>query len=114
KYDGAIVLGGIGDIDIRLEKINFNMSGDRLFQTLPLYYSGRIEKIIFTGGSGRIEFPEKREGVFVKKYLQSIHIPDSVMIIESESRNTYENAIFTKKIMDSLNIITNGNYFLVT
>lgn len=113
KYEGAIILGGIGEIDMRLQKINFKMAGDRLFQALPLYYSGRIEKIIFTGGSGSVEFQERREGVFVKKYLQSIHIPDSAMIIESESRNTYENAIFTKKIMDSLNI-ADKNYFLVT
>src|SRR4051812_30964729 len=39
KYDGAIILGGLGDIDLRLRKINFGRSGDRLFQTLPLYYS---------------------------------------------------------------------------
>lgn len=113
KYDGAIVLGGIGDIDLRLGKINFGINADRLFQTLPLYYKGRIKKLIFTGGSGRIEFPEKREGIYVKKYLQSIHFPDSALIIESESKNTYENALFTKKIMDSLNIF-DGNYFLVT
>src|SRR6478609_3518325 len=62
-YDGAIVLGGIGDIDLRLKKINFGPSGDRLFQTLSLYYQGRIKRIIFTGGSGSIEFPEKREGL---------------------------------------------------
>lgn len=112
KYDGAIVLGGIGEIDMRLEKINFGTSGDRLFQILPYYYSGRIKKIIFTGGSGSIEFPEKREGLYVKKYLNSIHIPDSSLIIESESKNTYENAVFTKKILDSLKM--KGSFLLVT
>lgn len=112
KYDGAIVLGGIGDIDMRLEKINFGTSGDRLFQILPYYFSGRIKKIIFTGGSGSIEFPEKREGLYVKKYLNSIHIPDSSLVIESNSKNTYENAVFTKTILDSLKI--KGSYLLVT
>jgi uncharacterized SAM-binding protein YcdF (DUF218 family) len=112
KYEGAIVLGGIGDIDLRLKKINFSGSSDRLFQTLPLYYKGRIKHIIFTGGSGSIEFPEKREGLFVKKYLESIHVPDSALIIESQSKNTYENAVFTKKILDSLQI--SGNFLLVT
>lgn len=112
KYQGAIVLGGIGDIDLRLQKINFSTSGDRLFQTLPLYYKGRIQKIIFTGGSGSIEFPEKREAIFVKKYLESIHVPDSSIVIESNSKNTYENAVFTKKILDSLNL--KGPFLLVT
>lgn len=112
KYEGAIVLGGIGDIDLRLQKINFGTSGDRLFQTLPLYYKGRIKKLIFTSGSGSIEFPEKREAIYVKKYLESIHFPDSALIIESNSKNTYENAVFTKKILDSLKI--DGNFLLVT
>ncbi|PBQ32261.1 hypothetical protein CNR22_10920 [Sphingobacteriaceae bacterium] len=112
KYEGAIVLGGIGDIDMRLEKINFSHSGDRLFQTLPLYYKGRIKRIIFTGGSGSIEFPEKKEGYFVGKYLKSINFPDSSLIIEAQSKNTYENAVFTKKILDSLHI--DGNFLLVT
>ena len=112
KYEGAIVLGGIGSIDLRLNKINFGHSGDRLFQALPLYYKGRIKKVIFTGGSGSIEFPEKKEGYFVKKYLESIQFPDSGLIIENESKNTYENAGFTKKILDSLKI--DGDFLLIT
>lgn len=111
-YDGAIVLGGIGGIDLRLKKINFGASGDRLFQVLPLYYKGRIDKIIFTSGSGSIEFKDSYEGVYVKKYLLSIGIPDSSLVIEARSKNTYENAVFTKKIMDSLHM--NGKYLLVT
>lgn len=112
KYEGAIILGGIGDVDLRLKKINFGMSGDRVFQTLPLYYQGRIKRIIFTGGSGSIEFPEKKEGLFVKKYLNTITIPDSSLVIEAQSKNTYENAVFTKKLLDSLNI--KGHFLLVT
>ena len=51
KFEGAIILGGLGDIDLRIGKITFGMSADRLFQTLPLYHQQRIKKIIFTGGS---------------------------------------------------------------
>jgi uncharacterized SAM-binding protein YcdF (DUF218 family) len=112
KYEAAIVLGGIGDIDLRLKKINFGPSSDRLFQTLALYHQGRIKKIIFTGGSGSIEFPDKKEGIYVKKYLQTIKVPDSALVIESLSKNTYENALFTKKLLDSLKI--KGNFLLVT
>ncbi len=112
KYTGAIILGGIGDIDLRLGKINFGPSGDRLFQSLPLYYKGRVKKLIFTGGSGSIEFPEKKEGLYVGKYLHAIGVPDSSVIVEQESRNTYENAVFTKKLLDSLKI--KGPFLLVT
>jgi uncharacterized SAM-binding protein YcdF (DUF218 family) len=111
-YKGAVVLGGIGDVDLRLKKLNFSYGADRLLQVLPLYHNGRVEKIVFTGGSGSVEFPEKREGLYVQKYLRSIDMPDSALIIESQSKNTYENAINTKKILDSLNM--SGPMLLVT
>ena len=49
SYDGAIILGGLGDIDLRLKKINFGLGADRLFQMLPFYHEKRLKKIIFTG-----------------------------------------------------------------
>jgi uncharacterized SAM-binding protein YcdF (DUF218 family) len=103
-YDGAIILGGIGTIDERLSKINFSYGGDRLFQTLKLHAQGRVDKIIFTGGSGSIEFPTHREGIYVYKYLKALHVPDSDLVIESKSKNTYENAVFTKALLDSLQL----------
>jgi uncharacterized SAM-binding protein YcdF (DUF218 family) len=112
KYEAAIVLGGIGSIDKRLNKVTFNYSGDRLFQPLRFLHNKRIKKLVFTGGSGSIEFPENKEGVFIKKYLNEIGIPDSLLVIESESKNTYENAVFTKKLLDSLQI--SGSMLLVT
>ncbi len=112
RYDGAIILGGLGDIDLRLKKINFGMAGDRLFQALPLYHRGYVRRLIFTGGSGSLEFPEKKEGLFVQKYLRSIGFPDSALVVESTSRNTRENAVNTKILLDSLKI--SGRFLLVT
>lgn len=112
KYDVAIVLGGISSIDERQGRIDFTQSADRLFQALELFHRGRIGKIMFSGGSGSIRFPHHKEGLYVKKYLHTIHIPDSALLIESESKNTYENAVFSKKILDSLNL--NGSVLLVT
>lgn len=112
KYDVAIILGGIGRIDERQKRFDFTYSGDRLFQTLELYHRGRVGKILFTGGSGSLRFPEHKEALYVKKYLNTIKIPDSCLIIESESKNTYENAVFSKKKLDSLQF--KGNVLLVT
>lgn len=112
KYDVAIVLGGVGRIDERQGRFDFGYSGDRLFQTIELYHKGRVKQIMFSGGSGSLTFPDHKEGVYIKKYLQNIHIPDSAIIIESESKNTHENAEYSKKILDSLKL--NGNILLVT
>jgi len=112
KYDLAIVLGGMGRIDERQNRFDFTNSGDRLFQTLELYCKKRVHKLLITGGSGSINNPKHVEAVYIKKYLQSIAIPDSNIIIEKNSRNTYENAVFTKKILDSLHF--KGSILLVT
>lgn len=112
KYDLAIVLGGMGRIDERQDRFDFGNSGDRLFQTLELYHKKRVGKLLITGGSGSISKPHHREAAYIKKYLKNIAIPDSNIIIENNSKNTYENAIFTKKILDSLHF--KGSILLVT
>ncbi len=112
KYDIAIVLGGMGRIDERQDRFDFGYSGDRLFQTLEMYYKGRVGKILITGGSGSISKPHQREAMYVKKYLTNIAIPDSNVLIENDSKNTYENAVFTKRILDSMQF--KGSILLVT
>lgn len=112
NYDIAIVLGGMGRIDERQNRFDFGYSGDRLFQTLPLYYNGRVKKLLITGGSGSISKPHHREAIYVKNYLKKIGIPDSSILIENDSKNTYENAIYTKRILDSLQF--RGSILLVT
>ncbi len=112
RYDLAIVLGGMGRIDERQQRFDFGYAGDRLFQTLELYHKKRVNKLFITGGSGSINKPHHREAAFIKKYLEAISIPDSNIIIENNSKNTYENAIFSKHILDSLHF--NGSILLVT
>ena len=112
RYDLAIVLGGMGRVDERQQRIDFTCSGDRLFQTLPMYYKGRVGKLLISGGSGSISHPGHREATYIKKYLKSIQIPDSAIMIENNSKNTYENALFTKHILDSMQF--RGSILLVT
>jgi len=112
RYDLAIVLGGMGRVDERQQRFDFTCSGDRLFQVLPLYYKGRVGKLLISGGSGSISHPNHREATYVKKYLKSIQVPDSAVMIENDSKNTYENALFTKHLLDSMQF--KGSILLVT
>jgi len=104
KYEYAIVLGGMSWYDARQDRPQFLRSGDRLFQVLPLVGNKQIKKILITGGSGSINHPEEKEAAILKKYLLRCGYADSTIIIENESRNTRENALFTKHLMDSLQI----------
>ena len=112
SYDAGILLGGMSVYDEGLDRAQFFRGVDRLIQTVELYKRGRIKKIIFTGGSGRLLHPEMKEGNYIKRYLLYMGIPESDFIIESESQNTRENALFTKVLMDKENI--KGNFVLIT
>lgn len=111
-YDAGIVLGGMMVYDPSLARLQFYRGADRLLQAVELYKLGVIKKIIFTGGSGSILHPELREGVYVQRFLQTLGIPEGDIIIEKESQNTHENAMFTKSLMDEKKI--KGDFLLIT
>lgn len=98
-YEVGVVLGGLIKYDPQLDRLQFERGNDRLMQAIELYKKGIIKKILFTGGSGSILIPEAKEALFAQRFLLAIDIPQEDIIIETESRNTRENALFTKKIL---------------
>ncbi len=102
KYDIGIVLGGMVNYDAFNDVIRFNSNSDRLLQALPLLKNGTIETLLFSGGSGDIYHPENKESVILKRYLQTINIKTENWVFETESRNTYENALFSKNKLEGI------------
>jgi uncharacterized SAM-binding protein YcdF (DUF218 family) len=111
KYDVAIVLGGMIEYDDHLDRVQFAHGGDRLFQALRLCKQGKVKKILLDGGSGSLD-GHTVEAPILRKFLVEMGIPDSVLLMESHSRNTHENATFAKHILDS--VAPNGRYLLFT
>lgn len=112
-YDAGIVLGGMLDYDMTFDRIQFQRGADRLFQAIELYKRGDIKKIFFVGGSGSIEFAGMREGMFVRRYLLTLGIPEKDIWIENESRNTRENAHNAVGMIKNNNSMA-GKYLLIT
>lgn len=112
KYEAGIVLGGMMVYDKEYDRLQFQRGADRLLQSVELYKKGYIKKIIFTGGSGSILHPDEKEGAWVQRYLLTIGIPQKDFLIENESQNTHENAVFTKALLDNENL--KGNFLLIT
>ena len=113
-YKVGILLGGYsnGHIVPRHERHNFSFVSNRFINTYELYRTGKIEKILLTGGSGDVLKDQPPEAPMVAEFLKRIGVPEKDIIVEGESRNTYENAIFTKNILQQKNI--RGNYLLIT
>jgi uncharacterized SAM-binding protein YcdF (DUF218 family) len=99
SYSAAIVLGGLSSYQGEIEQLEFQESADRLLDVLPLYFKGRVKKIIIAGGSGRL-VNQETESPHLKRYLIEIGVKEKDILIEARSRNTYENAIYSKKLIE--------------
>ncbi len=98
-YDVGIVLGGMILFDSQLDRIQFSKGTDRILQAVQLYKDKKIRKILITSGSGSISYPEIKEAPILKRYLLTLNIPEEDIILESESKNTRENALFTSLML---------------
>jgi uncharacterized SAM-binding protein YcdF (DUF218 family) len=103
KYKVGIVLTGATIYGLQPnDRVYFHRGADRLIHTVQLYKLGLIEKILISGGVGRLVSEEEPESVKFKKTMLLMDIPNNDIIIESETRNTGESPIEVKKILDHL------------
>lgn len=92
KHRTAVVLGGMATENVYNELPRFAQSADRLWQGLWLLKTGRVDTMVFTGGLGNLFDQQKPEGQLLEEYMVDVELMDERIIIESSSRNTYENA----------------------
>jgi len=111
NYSCAIVLGGYGSEDANKDGY-FNASADRFIQAVKLKAEGRVSHLLITGGTGRLFPTDFRESDWVLSQLRDLKIPDSSILIEDRSRNSYENAVFSKRMFDSMSL--KPPYLLIT
>jgi len=99
-YDLAVVLGGTTDVDREpSDRLFFHKGADRVTHALNLYHSGKVKKILFTGGNARLfEDPDRDNSPIFDFYVMCGVQPEDI-IIESSSRNTRENALFVKDLV---------------
>jgi uncharacterized SAM-binding protein YcdF (DUF218 family) len=99
KYDVGIVLGGMFEFNTDLETLVPGSHADRIWQAITLYKKGKIKKILISGGSGYVVDHGLKEAVQLKAVLVDWGFPEGDIIIETTSRNTHENALETKRIL---------------
>jgi uncharacterized SAM-binding protein YcdF (DUF218 family) len=112
KYNAGILLGGMVSYNKHDDKGYFNPAADRFIETALLFKTGRINNIIVAAGNGYITKNNFREALFVKQHLVELGIPAEQIFTDTSSRNTLENAQFSKKIIDSFHIP--GPYLLIS
>lgn len=103
SYDAGVILGGLSGYD-KYNNGFFGSNADRFIQTANLYHRGIIKKIIISGGNGTLDKDVLPEAIFLREQFLENGVQDSAIIMETRSRNTYENAVFAKEISDSLHL----------
>ena len=99
--DGIIVLGGPVDPDL---SIMYGMpvtvaGADRLILAAALARRYPNARIVFTGGSANLISTDAREADVAADILLSLGVAKERLTLERESRNTYENAVFSKAMV---------------
>lgn len=112
EVEGVIVLGGgeLAEESVVWGVPQFNAAAERVMAIPALARELPAANIVFTGGSGSALRPDFKGADAVETYLQQLGIRDRVML-ESDSRNTYENALFSAKLLGG---VPKGNWLLVT
>ena len=97
----GVLLTGMTFTDQR-KRSYFGANADRFIQTAKLYKTGAIRKVIISGGTASLLADRPSESKFLASQLLELGVPAADIITESNSRNTHENAVQSKRILDSL------------
>ena len=103
--DAIVVLaGGLGlPLPPRLS-MDLRSSADRLLHASRLYHAGKSPLIILSGGNVFSQPGFESESFYALQLLQEWGVPETAIVIEDRSRNTHENAVFTKQVLTQKNI----------
>ncbi len=83
-----------------------NAAGDRILYAARLFRLGAAPRIVVTGGDlDFIRTSESSQAEAGGRLLRELFdIDSSRILLETKSRNTYENGIYTKRLLDSLRL----------
>jgi uncharacterized SAM-binding protein YcdF (DUF218 family) len=98
--DGIVVLGGAISPDVSAARgvTALNEAAERVTATAELARRFPKARIIFSGGSNAVMFDGAPEAPFAVQELEALGVARDRIIAEEQSRNTVENAVFSRLI----------------
>lgn len=99
---GIVVLGG--SFDTRIARTRgepeLNDAADRITAALALARLHPEAEVIFSGGSAAILAEDIPESIPARQMLLALGLDEDRLILEEASRNTFENAIYSRELAD--------------
>ena len=99
--DGIVVLGGgfEGAVNLARGGYEMNSGGDRFVEAAILARRYPEAKIVVTGGTGALILKGEGDAATAPRLLTALGVESARLILENRSRNTHENAVFTKELV---------------
>jgi uncharacterized SAM-binding protein YcdF (DUF218 family) len=112
---GFIVLGGAEDrlVGHARKAPTLNEAGERMLEAVALARKFPDAKIAFTGGDAGIFYKSDTEAEGAAALLFSMGVAPERLILESKSRDTYENAEFLKAELERLGDLGPGKRWVL-
>jgi uncharacterized SAM-binding protein YcdF (DUF218 family) len=100
--DGIVVLGGTVNqfVSAFWGQPALSDGAERLTETVALARRHPSARIVFTGGSGAVLDQETKETEVARLFFRQMGLDPKRIVFESESRNTYENAVYTRTLIE--------------
>jgi len=110
--DAVVVLGGAMRPAISSgRQPNLGAAADRIWHAARLYHAGCAPRVIVSGGKLPWHDVATTEAEAIGQFLRDLGVPADVILLEQNSRNTRENALYTAKLLNEHGI---GRVLLVT
>lgn len=103
--EAAVILGG-GTLsaDFPRSMVEINGAGDRILYAAQLYQQGKAEQLLLSGGFLGWDPRQTSPAQDMAELLQDLGVPQQALWLEPDSRNTYENAVLSAKILEEKDI----------
>ncbi len=101
QVEGIIVLGGSVNpaLSNYWQQPELNGSAERLTNFLDLAARYPAAKLVFTGGSGSLTQQEHKEAEVANTVFYQLGFVNHPIVFEAASRNTFENAVLSKELV---------------
>ncbi|MEW6755035.1 MAG: YdcF family protein [Candidatus Latescibacterota bacterium] len=111
--DAVVVLGGMTDAPVPPRReVDVGAAFDRLLHGMRLLRAGRGRYLVLSGGViALLEGSNMTEAARLAGLAAEYGVPPEAMLLEERSRNTYENALYTRALLAERGL---GRVLLVT
>ena len=99
---GIIVLGGVINTDLSEGRgeVSVSDAAERVIVIAELARRYPAARVVFSGGNGTLNSSGLAEADFAGRLFESFGIPQEHILLENRSRDTTENAVNTKSLVD--------------